>query len=262
MGARASLVTVLAAGARALRAASSACAHAAAGAMRREALQHAIVRQWERYGRCTWSASTGLLEWEAEFYLPHLREGARVLVVGCGSGRDLLPIAARGHTVEGLDVAAVAVEACRLHLAERGLEARLRVGSIVDTTFEAAFDVVIFSWFCYSYVPESPARVRALVNAREALAPGGLTLLSYIPRAPRASRVPSSVAAAVARLTWSGWRPEHGDLFQLGGGLRQPAIEYEHRFAPAELEREAQAAGLRVVSHACGEDGRVVLARA
>lgn len=258
---RAPFVLALHAAARLLRAGSSLMGYAAAGAMARDEFTSAIAAQWERYGRCSWSASTGLLQWEADFYLAHLRPGDRVLLVGSGSGRDLFPLLERGHTVDGLDIARDAVEACRAGLAERGQQARLQVGSVVDAPLAGPYDAVILSWFCYSYIPERAARVQALTRLREVLAPQGRVLVSYIRRPERQSRWPARTAAATAVLARSGWRPEYGDSIVVSGTLRAPAVEYEHRFAQADVASEAEAAGLRVAWQDVGQDGRVVLER-
>lgn len=256
---RALLIGPLHAAGRLLRAGASLCGYAAAGALQRDDFERAIRAQWERYGRCSWSPSTGLLQWEADFYLAHLRAEDRILLVGCGSGRDLFPLVARGHEVDGLDIAADAVEACRRGLAERGQHARLEVGSIVDSALRGPYDAVILSWFCYSYVPERAARVRALERLRHSLAPGGRVLLSYIARPAAQSHWPVRAGRMTATLVRSNWRLEYGDCVVISGSLRAPTVEYEHRFEPGDVVAEAEAAGLRVLWHEASEDGRVVL---
>lgn len=51
--------------------------------------------------------------------------GGPALEVMCGSGRFLVPFAARGADIDGIDASPEMLEACRRKLTERGLQARL-----------------------------------------------------------------------------------------------------------------------------------------
>src|SRR5688572_24771645 len=59
-----------------------------------------------------------------EFYWRLFAEsGGPALEVMCGSGRFLLPFAARGADIDGIDASPDMLAACRAKLAERGLHA-------------------------------------------------------------------------------------------------------------------------------------------
>ena len=90
------------------------------------------------------------------------------------------------------------------------------------------------------------------------LNPGGRVLISYIPAERPLRSLPIRLMRFVARLTRSDWRPELGDVIGRAAGDRH-AIHYEHQFSEGELENEARAAGLTVVSHERREVGTVVL---
>jgi SAM-dependent methyltransferase len=256
---RAALVRLLGGASRPLHGAATALSSLAAGTLTRADLDAAIARLWDELGQDD-EGEAGLLAWESAFYLSHLQAGERVLLVGCGTGRDLVALLRRGHAVEGLDLAPRAVDAGRRRLARLGLRAPLHVGSIEHAALESRFDAVVFSWLCYGYVPEARSRVAALRNARRHLAKGGRVLISYVPRDPRAGRAAARLARLAARLGRSGWSPEHGDLLLLsrrGGGL---AVHYEHHFSAEEIEREAREADLAVAAHDVAGHGRLVLA--
>ncbi len=71
--------------------------------------------------------------------------GARVLDLGCGTGELALYLAARGHSVTGLDGSAVAITKARQKAAERGLTATFRVADAtqlesIGETFDTLCD--------------------------------------------------------------------------------------------------------------------------
>jgi SAM-dependent methyltransferase len=256
---RAALIRLLCGLARPLRAGATVCSYLAAGVLTRHDLHAALTRLWDDLGQDDTGDAPGLLVWESAFYLPRLKRGDRVLLVGCGSGRDLVPLLERGHPAEGLDLAPRAIEACRERLARLGRSAPLHVGSIESAAFASRFDVVIFSWLCYGYIPESPTRIRALRTVREHLAPGGRVLISYVRREPPPARLPPRLARSSARLCGSHWTPEYGDLLLVtseAGGL---TVHHEHHFAPEDVEREAREAGLTITEHVVAGHGKIVL---
>ena len=85
-----------------------------------------------------------------------LEEGAirgAVLDVGCGTGRHAVLVAARGHRVAGIDLAARAVELARARAAAAGVALTLVTGDALDldtyaevlgAPFESVLDVGLF----------------------------------------------------------------------------------------------------------------------
>jgi SAM-dependent methyltransferase len=256
---RAGLVRLLGGLARPLQAGTTALSAIAAGVQTRAQLQASIARLWDDIALQDTADASGWLAWESAFYEPQLEPASRVLLVGCGGGRDLLPLLQAGHAAEGLDIAPRALEACRQRLAGLGLAAPLHLGSIEDAKLAARFDRVIFSWLCYGYIPGEQARVAALANARAHLAARGRVLVSYARRDPQPSRLPARLGGLAARLSGSDWLPAYGDLLLLSRSKRGVGVHFEHHFAPEEVEAEARAAGLAVVEHEVGGHGRIVL---
>lgn len=232
---------------------------AAAGALRRRELQAAIAETWHDVARLEDGDRLGWHAFESEFYGAHLRPGDRVLLVGCGAGRDLVPLIERGHEAVGLDLSADAVDLARQRLARRGLSAELHVGAVEDALLPADFDAAAFSWLCYGYLPGSDARVRALRRLRECLRPGGRVLLTYPLREEPSSRWPARMTRFTTRLLRSDWCPEHGDLFLISRRGRRLALHYEHHFVPEEFLAEARRAGLTPSFHDVRGVGLAVL---
>ena len=227
--------------------AGRAVTYAAAGALTRDELRAAIAQGWEHYGVDEAFVLSGLQPWEAELFDRVLRPGDRILVVGCGTGRDLIALLRRGHRVEGLEPAGGPLAIARRMLDKLELRAVLRQGDVETSELGGAFDVVVFSPFCYGYIPESRARVAALAKAKRALEPGGRIVVAYTPVRDR--RTPLiRLTRLVSRLARSDWTPEPGDTLWVSRGAG-PVVQFDHEFEPAELEAEARSAALRVLVH-------------
>ena len=104
--------------------------------------------------------------------------GARVLEVGCGTGRNLIVAAQRwpGARFTGLDISAEMLVTARASVARAGLSDRIALVEGDATAFDAAalsggagFDRVFLS-YTLSMIPDWQA---ALAQGARALAPGG-----------------------------------------------------------------------------------------
>jgi SAM-dependent methyltransferase len=230
-----------------LDAAGRAMTYLVAGALTGDELRAAIARSWEGYGLDESFVLSGLTPWENEFYDRVLHPADRILVVGCGSGRDLIGLLRRGHEVEGVEPAARPLMLAERMLEKAGLRATLHRGGIETAALAAKFDVVVFSLFCYGYIPEARARVEVLKKAKALLEPAGRVVILYAV-AKRRRSLPIRLTRLVGRLTGSDWRPEPGDKVWVALADRR-LVHFEHEFQPAEVEAEAHAAGLVVSFH-------------
>jgi SAM-dependent methyltransferase len=245
--------------ARALDRGVTASTFLAAGLLRLDTLGDHAAENWRQFGLAQTEAdvAAGLFEWETTFYGRFLRPGERVLLVGCGSGRDLVALLAHGHRVEGLEPVAACAALARARVARQGLTAEIHVADITTTPPPGIFDVVIFSWFCYGYIPLRDRRIAVLGAVREHLAPGGRVLISYALGAPPPRRLPWRLARLAAQVSRTDWRPEYGDVFLSRHDTGR--IHFEHRFQPDEIEHEARTAGLAVAFHEHPSDGNLAL---
>jgi SAM-dependent methyltransferase len=250
--------TGLSRAARALDLGSRAMIYVGAGLLRRDGLQRAIVKAWDGFSRTDAAILSGLMPWEDAWYARVLKPRDHILLVGCGSGRDLVALLERGYRVDGLDPSEAALALARRVLAARCLSADVHRGTIEETLPPGTFDAVIFSWFTYGYIPGRAARIAVLRRAASRLNPDGRILISYVvpERPPRP--FPIAVTRLIARLTRSDWEPALGDV--LGPATSERGgLHYEHHFAADELEAEAKAAGLTVVLHERRDVGTAVL---
>jgi SAM-dependent methyltransferase len=82
---------------------SNALLHLAAGTLRQAQLNAMAAQAWRAFYTDDESVQSGFMPWERELYDSATRPGDRILIIGCGAGRDLLPFVDRGHQVVGID---------------------------------------------------------------------------------------------------------------------------------------------------------------
>jgi SAM-dependent methyltransferase len=236
--------------ARALQLGSTLLHNCAGATLTLAELRADIHDRWQTFYDTTEDVLRGLRPWETALADRLAAPGASVLVVGCGSGREILGYLERGCRVTGIDPAERVLDVARRTVAEHGFSAELIQGFIDDAEVPGRYDVVLFGWGCYAQIPVGARRARTLTRLAAQLNPGGRIALAYdVQLRPRAIVV--AAARLAGTLARSDWRVEPGDKLewrQFGSG--EPFFGYEHSFVPEEIEREAAAAGLRI-SYRC-----------
>jgi len=218
----------------------------AAGSLRLEQIRAHVAQSWNDYNTQDAEIASGLFKWEQVLSAEFIADRDRVLLVGAGTGRDIVALADRGARVTGVEPSARAAATARRVIAERRLPASIVEGFFEDLDLTESFDVVLFSNFCLSYIPGSSRRVDVLKRARTRLSPGGRVIVSTLFRQRPPRGRPVRIGRFAGWLTRSDWRVEDGDLFHAVPG-HPPGLFYEHFFGPGEIEREGGDAGLSVV---------------
>ncbi|MCZ6836942.1 MAG: class I SAM-dependent methyltransferase [Planctomycetota bacterium] len=110
-------------------------------------------------------------------------EPRRVLDLGCGLGRILLPLVEAGHEVVGLDREPVFLDQCRETLQSRSLEATLKEGNFFETWPEALglFDSVLCLGNTFLMLWDVDDAVMFMQAVRTHLNPGGALVLDDLP---------------------------------------------------------------------------------
>ena len=134
--------------ARGLESAAAGLYHAAAGLMTHADLHAAITEEWRRFPSSEEPSDASLFDWEKAFYARFLERTDKILLVGCGTGRDLIALLQCGHRVDGVDLVREAVVRARQRLAEHKFEGSVWVGDIETIELVERYDVFVFSWFC------------------------------------------------------------------------------------------------------------------
>ena len=224
---------------------SNACVHLSAGLLRQSDMFRARTIQWNAFGAAVDDAASGLEEWEQRIYGDVVRPSSSVLLVGCGTGRDLAPLVSWGARVTGLDQSAELVECARQNLASRGQTARLLAAPIETADLEGPYDVIIFSGGCYSAIIGSAARVSMLSRLGRHLVAEGRLVITFTARA-QASPWPARLARLASWLSRTDWRPEPGDRFTRDT-LVPRLVRSLHPCDSAEVGRECAKSGLRII---------------
>ena len=117
---RRALTTSLRQSARAAGFANRVLQHAAIASLPFAELRRSMDSAWDRFTANyeAWAQSRGLMPWEKELYPRALRPDDRVLLIGCGSGRDLFGLLGLGLSVDGLEPVARCAQAARDRLRE------------------------------------------------------------------------------------------------------------------------------------------------
>ncbi|MGI5523780.1 class I SAM-dependent methyltransferase [Micromonospora sp. CA-259024] len=164
---------------------------------------------------------------------------ARVLDLGCGTGRLTIALAADGHTVTGVDPAGASIAAAR---AKPGAE---RVTWIEGTSAllpGRAFDVAVLTSHVAQFFVDDAEWTRTLVDLRRALVPGGR--LAFDARDPADRR-------------WERWNPVDSQrriTLPDGGevrawtrvtGVRDGVVDFIHHYRFADGEELLSSATLR-----------------
>lgn len=111
----------------------------------------------------------------------------RVLDVGCGAGLLCESLSRAGCKVTGIDAAAGAIAAARVHAAGQGLTIDYRVAETDDLVGDGTRFPVITALEVIEHVPDPQAFLSSLATLLE---PGGLIFISTL------NRTPQSFAAA------------------------------------------------------------------
>ena len=129
-----------------------------------------------------------------------------IVDVGCGGGLVAEPLARLGAKVTAVDADAVAIEAARLHAADRDVAVDYRVGTTEDLVAGGKnFDVVL----ALEIVEHVADRETFLTTLSALVAPGGLLILSTLNRTLKSLVLGVGVAEHVLRWVEPGthdWR--------------------------------------------------------
>lgn len=121
------------------------------------------------------------------FYLQQLKEqppNARVLELGCGTGRISLPLARAGYPVIGVDL-----DADRLYVAQQHTRPTDPVtwleADMCTVQNDQPFDLILITYSSFLLLPTHAARRQCLNNLARQLTPSGRLIIDISPNFPR-----------------------------------------------------------------------------
>jgi SAM-dependent methyltransferase len=121
---------------------------------------------------------------DVQFFLDMVKtHGGNCLDLGCGTGRVLLPLAAEGIQIEGVDNSSEMLRLCQLKADIHRVKVTLHEQSMQDLDMGGRkFNTILIPGASFQILTERDDAKQALEKIREHLAPDGQLLLStYIP---------------------------------------------------------------------------------
>jgi SAM-dependent methyltransferase len=177
-----------------------------------------------------------------------------VLEVGSGTGRLLIPMAARGLEVEGLEISPEMVAQMRAN--EGGERIPVTIGDMTDFDLGRQVDIIFSAHNSFQHLTTQERQVQALKNQVRHLAPGGrLVLEAWLPY-PMTRLPPKGVTTLATSADEVVIYPyRHDQVGQMIEGsvlaIRKDGVEIypaKHRYVwPPELDLMAELAGLRLL---------------
>lgn len=106
---------------------------------------------------------------------------ARILIVGCGGGRTVIPLLQRGYDVVGVDISQEMIKLAERQTESAGINAQLLVmdaARIADNFQPGSFDVVWFPFHSADYIFPKNNRHSAFKASARLLKPNGLLIFN------------------------------------------------------------------------------------
>ncbi len=158
-------------------------------------------------------------------------DGERALDVGCGGGVFAEALSAAGAEVSGVDLSAASLQVAELHALESGAKISYHCGSVEAHAHAHAGQFKLVSCLeMLEHVPDPASIVRACAQA---LAPGGVLILSTLNRSVKAMALGIVAAEHVLQLIPKGTH------------------RFDQLIKPSELVSMVRSAGL-LVDDVCG----------
>jgi GT2 family glycosyltransferase/SAM-dependent methyltransferase/glycosyltransferase involved in cell wall biosynthesis len=112
------------------------------------------------------------------------REGGRALELGCGNGRILLALRARGIDAYGIDASQAMLGALQRKAAAMGRTAPVARMALAALALRPGFSVVLCPYSLITYVTDEHDATRLLASVAALLAPGGALVIDAFVPAP------------------------------------------------------------------------------
>jgi hypothetical protein len=187
----------------------------------------------------------GLWPWEQDVVRRFFADRVNVLVAGAGGGREAIALVRQGFDVTAFDFCGALTKACRSHLADAGLEARVLDAPPDSLPSElSVYDGIYAGRGFYHHIPGRSRRVAFLKGCRRVTVPGSPFFLSdFFTRVTNDRFYDRTfvIANAIRRFRRS------PDAVEVGDWLNNCM---QHAFVPSEIESELGEAGFRLALYA------------
>ena len=115
----------------------------------------------------------------ASFFESYDRQGARILDLGCGQGRDALMVARRSRSVLGVDSSQTGIQHMLEDADAEGLSVEGVVADLTEYEIEGSYDVIILDRVLHML--EKDSRNALLEQVLQHVPPSGFVLIADMP---------------------------------------------------------------------------------
>ncbi|MEO1526621.1 MAG: class I SAM-dependent methyltransferase [Planctomycetota bacterium] len=129
----------------------------------------------------------------------------RVFEPGCGSGRLVVAMAAKGYDVTGLDMSEAMLNYMQKKLKRRGLEATCLLGDMTAPSFKRRFDAAFCTFNTFRHLLSEKDALTHLNAMADSIRPGGLYIISMhlVPEEPYEAAVESYKMQRYGTTLWT-----------------------------------------------------------
>ena len=200
---------------------------------------------FEKYN-LAWHISRGLFEYEEEQIKNcNFKENREILVIGCGGGRESIPLAKKGLKVTAMDSEPIMIEAAKKYAKKVNVEINFLIKDMYNLDFpSSSFDGIIIFSNLYAQIPGKKRRVKFLKNLNSILRPGGKIVINFGLKKFILEKKFFPLSKLIAFLTFGNFG------YQVGDSIFAPSLQvfpkFVHYFQSThEIISEAEAGGFK-----------------
>lgn len=133
-----------------------------------------------------------------QFIEKRIPKNRKLLDLACGYGRLTIPLAKRGYSVEGIDLAANLIQAARKLAKEQRARIEFKVGNMVRLPYGAnSFDAVMCMWSSFNHLLNQKTQIKALNEIEGILRKDGIAIIDMPYHRPQEKHIRRDIIGGI-----------------------------------------------------------------